>query len=545
AIAERPLVATAHQRRALGEICAALEAHRHGAFLLHGVTGSGKTEVYLQALARCLESGRKGIVLVPEISLTPQAVQRFEARFPGRVAVLHSRLSAAEHRRVWWGIRGSRYSVVIGSRSALFAPIWPLGLIVIDEEHEWTYKQHDADPRYHARTVALRLAQQAGAVLILGSATPDVAVYHRAAVDHRLKLLTLPERLGGNGGGARPLAAVQVVDMRKELREGHRGIFSRPLQQGLRDTLGRGRQVILFINRRGESGIVQCRDCGGTVRCPGCDVPLTYHADIGRLVCHQCNRRRRPYLQCPQCRSPRFRQLGLGTQRVVGELEALLPGASVLRWDRDAAEQQDAGDGVLERFARGEAQVLVGTQMVAKGLHVPSVTLVGVVLADIGLYLPDFRASERAFQLLCQVTGRAGRGEDPGQAIVQTYRPDHYAVVLGARQDFENFYKNEIAFRRRQGLPPFSRLIRLACSHTNAALAEREAERLGRALRRQQEAWGLREVQVMGPAPAYPERLRGRYRWQIILRGPDPRLLLDKVELPNDWVADVDPISVV
>ncbi|MBI4197560.1 MAG: primosomal protein N', partial [Chloroflexi bacterium] len=405
AIAERPLVATAHQRRALGEICAALEAHRHGAFLLHGVTGSGKTEVYLQALARCLESGRKGIVLVPEISLTPQAVQRFQARFPGQVAVLHSRLSAADHRRAWWDIYRGRYSVVIGSRSALFAPLWPVGLIVLDEEHEWTYKQQDMEPRYHARAVATRLAQQADAVLVLGSATPDVSVYHRAATGPRLKLLELPERLGNGGAASRPLAQVQIVDMRRELREGHRGIFSRPLQAGLRQTVEAGKQAILFINRRGESGIVQCRDCGHVVRCTSCDVPLTYHADAGRLVCHQCNRRRRPYLSCPRCGSPRFRQLGLGTQRVVSELETLLPEVKVLRWDRDAAAQTDVHEGVLERFARGEAQVLVGTQMVAKGLHVPSVTLVGVVLADIGLHLPDFRSSERVFQLLCQVVG--------------------------------------------------------------------------------------------------------------------------------------------
>ena len=542
---EPPLHPTLPQLYALDAICAALDTRNHAAFLLHGVTGSGKTEVYLQALARCLVSGRKAIVLVPEISLTPQAVQRFQARFPGQVAVLHSRLSASEHRMTWWSIRRGRYPIVIGSRSALFAPLSPLGLVILDEEHEWTYKQHDTQPRYHARTVATRLAQQSNAVVVLGSATPDVAVYHRASIGQQLKLLELPQRIGGDGAIARPLAQVQIVDMRKELREGHRSIFSRPLQAALHATAAKGEQAILFINRRGESGIVQCRDCGHTLHCTSCDVPLTYHADIGRLVCHQCNRHRKPYQHCPQCQSARFRQLGLGTQRVVSEMEALIPNVNVARWDRDAAEEADPADGVLERFARGESQVLVGTQMVTKGLHVPTVTLVGVVLADIGLHLPDFRSSERVFQLLCQVAGRAGRGDEPGQAIVQTYRPDHYAVVLGARQDYASFYRNEIAFRRKQNLPPFSRLIRLAFAHTSEALAEREAARMGQALRQQRQAWGLTEVDVMGPAPAYPLRVRGRYRWHLILRGPDPRVLLDKVDVEGGWIVDVDPVSVL
>ncbi len=549
---EPPLPATLPQQLALASICNVLDSKAYGAFLLHGVTGSGKTEVYLQAMSRCLAGGRKAILLVPEISLTPQAVQRFQARFPGQVAVLHSRLSIAERRRAWWSIRKGRYPIVIGSRSALFAPIAPLGLVILDEEHEWTYKQQDVEPRYHARSVAMRLAQQCNAVVVLGSATPDIAVYHRAASptsSGRLKLLELPRRIAIDAAAptslGRLLAEAHLVDMRKELKEGNRSIFSRSLQDALRQTVAAQKQAILFINRRGDSGIVQCRDCGHTVRCASCDVPLTYHSDVGRLVCHQCNRRRRPYQHCPRCQSSRFRQLGLGTQRVVAELEALLPGIAVLRWDRDIAAETDPSDGVLERFARGEAQVLVGTQMVAKGLHVPAVTLVGVILADVGLHLPDFRSSERVFQLLCQVAGRAGRGEDAGQAIVQTYRPDHYAVALGARQDYAGFYRNEIAFRRRQNMPPFSRLIRLAYAHTNEALAEREATRMGRTLQHQRLTQGLTEVEVMGPAPAYPLKVRGKYRWRLILRGPDPRLLLDKADLPDGWVVDVDPVSLL
>ncbi|MFH1141421.1 MAG: primosomal protein N' [Chloroflexota bacterium] len=595
---EPALIPTPHQAQALAQIAAALDARDHAAFLLQGVTGSGKTEVYLQSLARCLAQDRKGVVLVPEISLTPQMVQRFEARFPGRVAVLHSRLSPAEHRRMWWGLFQGRYDVAIGSRSALFAPVQPLGLIVVDEEHEWTYKQQDAEPRYHARAVALRLSQQTRAVVVLGSATPDVVTYHHALAGQRLRLLELPYRLGTanpqngvasevakvqgssvpagglgvsprfnipplrigegdtggkvkaplgseEGGDHHPMAQVRIVDMRQELKDGNHSVFSRALQDALKESVGKGDQAILFINRRGVAGVVQCRDCGHVVRCRSCDMPLAYHTDPERLLCHQCNRRSKMPSACPNCRSLRIRYLGLGTQKLIGEMETLLPGVTTLRWDRDVAEMDRAPETVLERFARGEAQVLVGTQMVAKGLHIPSVTLVGAVLADIGLHLPDFRSGERVFQLLCQVAGRAGRGGDPGTAIVQTYRPDHYAVVLAAQQDYPAFYRREVAYRRVQRLPPYSRLIRLVFVHTNAGRCQGEAERLGRALRHQRQAWGVAEVDVLGPAPAYPPRLRGRYRWHILLRGPDPRLLLDKVELLEGWLVDVDPASVL
>ncbi len=545
-VAEPALTPTSHQAQALAQIAAALDARDHAAFLLQGVTGSGKTEVYIQSLARCLAQGRRGIVLVPEISLTPQMVQRFAARFPGRVAVLHSRLSPVEHRRMWWGLFHGRYDVAIGSRSALFAPVQPLGLIVLDEEHEWTYKQHDSEPRYHARAVALRLAQQTGAVVVLGSATPDVVTYHHALAGQRLRLLELPYRLGVEGGGdGHPLAQVRIVDMRQELKDGNRSVFSRPLQDALKESVGKGDQAILFINRRGTAGVVQCRNCGHVVRCRSCDMPLAYHTAPERLLCHQCNRRSKIPPACPKCHSSRIRYLGLGTQKLISEMEALVPGVTTLRWDRDVAEVDRDAESVLERFARGEAQVLVGTQMVAKGLHVPSVTLVGAVLADIGLHLPDFRSGERVFQLLCQVAGRAGRGAGPGTAIIQTYRPDHYAVVLAAQQDYAAFYRQEVAYRRVQRMPPYSRLIRLVFAHTNDGRCQAEAERLGRALRHQRQAWALSEVDVLGPAPAYPPRLRGRYRWHILLRGPDPRLLLDKLELPQDWLVDVDPASVL
>ncbi len=545
-VAEHPLAPTSHQRDALHRVTSALDTQRHQAFLLQGVTGSGKTEVYLQALKRCLDQGRKGIVLVPEISLTPQTLRRFQARFPGRVAVLHSRLSQADHRRMWWGVYNGRYDVVVGSRSALFAPVRPLGLVVIDEEHEWTYKQADAEPRYHTRAVALRIAQQAGAVVVLGSATPDVVTYHRSLTGRRLELLELPDRIGFQvQPGRQALADVKIVDMRQELKDGNRSIFSRSLQSALQETVSRGEQAILFINRRGTAGIVQCRDCGHVLRCRSCDTPLTYHTSPERLVCHQCNRRSGPVARCPSCRGSRIRYLGLGTQRVVNDLADFIPGVSVLRWDRDVAASDQGHEDVVERFARGEAQVLVGTQMVAKGLHVPSVTLVGAVLADIGLHLPDFRAGERIFQLLCQVAGRAGRGEGAGVAIVQTYMPDHYAVTLAARQDYPAFYRQEAAHREVQRMPPYSRLIRLLFAHTNADRCQREAERLGRALRHQRSVWAIADVDVIGPAPAYPTRVRGRYRWHVLLRGADPRLLLDKVPLNDGWQVDVDPVSVL
>lgn len=537
---EVPVNLTLDQETALQEIKASLVSGTFGAFLLQGVTGSGKTEVYLQALESCKRQGKRAIVLVPEISLTPQTVERFEARFPGQVAVIHSRLSAAEHRQTWWEVYSGAYQVVIGSRSALFAPVGSLGLIVVDEEHEWTYKQQDMEPRYHVRSVATQLARVSQATLVLGSATPDVSVYHRATTQQTLKMLELPSRVGR---GSR-LAAVQLVDMRKELREGNRGIFSRSLQSALHTTIENGEQAILFLNRRGDSGVVECRDCGNVLRCASCDVAFAYHSAMDTLICHRCNRRRRPVNQCPRCRSARIRNLGLGTQRVVSEIESQFAGTKVLRWDRDAAAGSNDAQDALQRFARGEAQVLVGTQMVTKSLDIPMVTLVGVVLADIGLHLPDFRASERVFQLLCQVAGRAGRGDRGGLAIVQSYHPENYAVSLGAQQDYQGFYQTEIAFRRVHQFPPFRRLIRLTFAHNNAAYAERESMRMGRLLRHQQTDWDLNEVGIVGPAPGYPAKARGRYRWHIILKGSEPRLLLDKADIPSGWVVDVDPVSV-
>ena len=544
---ETPLLPTEAQTRALAAVTQALDdpAAQPRVFLLHGVTGSGKTEVYLQALAHCLASGKRGIVLVPELSLTPQTVARFKARFPGQVGELHSGLAPAQQAVQWWQTHDGQHPVVVGSRSAVFAPQQDLGLIVLDEEHEWTYKQQDASPRYHAREVAMRLAELTGAVVLLGSATPDVASSYHARQDH-YGLLTLPQRIEASGAPV-PLAQVDVVDMRQELRAGNRGIFSYALQDALADCVGSGHQAILFLNRRGSAGIVQCRSCGFVVRCWQCASPFTYHGGSGGgdavLICHHCNRRRRVPTTCPQCRSGSIRYLGLGTQRVVEEVEQLLPNARVLRWDRDTASTAKAHQDLLDRFASGDADVLVGTQMIAKGLHVPSVTLVGVVLADIGLHVPDYRAGERAFQVLCQVAGRAGRGADPGRVIVQSYVPDHYAIEAARRQDYDAFYQREMGFRKAQRYPPQGRLIRLVFGHTDQATSRKEALRLAATLKHLARQWGISRLDVIGPAPAYPPRLRGVWRWNLLLRGADPRMLLDKASLPPRWVVDVDPIT--
>ncbi|MCY4581345.1 MAG: primosomal protein N' [Chloroflexi bacterium] len=544
-----PLLPTPEQQRALAALKRAMDspASAPRTWLLHGATGSGKTEVYLQAIAHCLAEGRRAIALVPEVALTPQMTQRFEERFPGRVGLLHSRLTPARLREEWWRIFSGERGVVIGPRSALFAPVDDLGLIVLDEEHEWTYKQSDAQPHYHARAVAERLAGLTGAVVVLGSATPDVVTAWRAE-QGAVGKLAMPARIERSGAPT-ALAEVEVVDMRTELREGNRSIFSRLLQERLQDTLAAGRQTVLFLNRRGAASVVACRSCGSVMRCARCSTPLTHHrapGSDGRLRCHHCGRARTEPRRCPRCRSAHIRYLGLGTQRVVEEVGRIAPGARVLRWDSDTASGRGAHERLLRTFADGRADVLVGTQMVAKGLDVPSVDLVGVVLADIGIHMPDFRAAERTFQLLTQVAGRAGRGPDPGYAVVQTYLPEHYAVQTAAGQDYAAFYAAEMEHRRAQGNPPFSRLVRLLYDgHSDRQTAFNEAQQLAWSLRRTARKWDMRGVDVIGPAPTYPPRIRNAWRWHLLIRAAEPRLLLDKVTVPPSWRVDVDPVNVV
>ncbi|MDP8924364.1 MAG: primosomal protein N' [Chloroflexota bacterium] len=536
---------TIAQEAAARRICAAIEGRQHQAFLLHGVTGSGKTHVYLAAVAQALTLGRQAIVLVSEIALTPTTIARFEERFPGRVAVLHSKLAPAEHRRAWDRVRRGEADVVIGTRSALFAPVRRPGLVILDEEHEWTYKQ-EASPRYHAREVALWWGQLARAPVVLGSATPDVESYYRAERG-RYTLLTLPARFprGGAAGETRALPPVEVVDLRAELRRGNTSIFSEALATALHETLDRGEQALLFLNRRGSATCVSCRDCGHVLACRRCDVPLVYHRVDEMLVCHRCNRRRPAPTRCPSCGGARIRYFGLGTQRVEAEMRAQFPTARVLRWDRDVTTRRDVHSKLWRAFEAGEADVLVGTQMIAKALDFPRVTLVGVVLADVGLFLPDPRAGERAFQLVSQMAGRTGRGPLGGRAIVQTYVPEHYAIRAAAGHDFAAFYRREIAFRRAHGYPPLGRLVRLVYTGSGEERCVREAAKVRRVLDDELRRQGIADIEALGPAPCYVRRVRGRERWQIVLRGDRFARVLDRVTLPPGWAIDVDPVNLL
>jgi len=542
-----PLPLTADQESACKSIKSSLlqaakSGTSPGVFLLHGVTGSGKTEIYLQSLAEVVRLGRKSIVLVPEIALTPQTVERFASRFPQKVAVLHSKLSLGEQFDEWHRIRNGEFDVVIGSRSAIFAPQPELGLIIIDEEHEWTYKQNDKSPHYHARDVAIRLAELTGAVVVLGSATPDVETFYQAQTGN-YQLLQLPERVVPSEGAALP--HVEIVDMRDELKAGNRSLFSRSLAQAINGAVARREQVILFLNRRGGATFIQCRKCGFVLRCRRCEVALTHHIAGDVLTCHQCNYKAPVPQVCPNCSSRQMKFLGVGTQKLEQEVSYTFPRARHLRWDSDVTGGKSSHEDILRKFRSREAEILIGTQMVAKGLDIPSVTLVGVISADTSLNLPDFRAGERTFQLLSQVAGRAGRGILGGQVIIQTFSPEHYAIQAAARHDYASFYEQEVAYRRQLHNPPFTRLALLVYSHTNDALCQREAERMKGLLIEERDARGIGALSVIGPAPAYVHRLRGRFRWQLILRGSELSAFLSPVPFPQGWTIDIDPVSLV
>ncbi|MEA3459880.1 MAG: primosomal protein N', partial [Chloroflexota bacterium] len=480
---------------------------------------------------------------------------------------LHSKLSPGERYDEWRRIRAGQADVVIGPRSAIFAPLPRLGLIVVDEEHSDSYKQ-ERSPRYHARDVAIKLAELSSAAVILGSATPDLVSYHHAQRG-QYKLLCLPKRIMGHrrkieeqkerykvratsyrevGEGYEDaryleLPPVEVVDMRQELKAGNRSIFSRALQRAMAEALARNQQVILFLNRRGAATFVMCRDCGHVLKCPRCDVPLTYHAAEEALVCHHCNRRYPMPKTCPNCGSYRIKYFGVGTQRVEAVVRRLFPKARTLRWDRDTTGGKLSHEELLADFINHEADVLVGTQMIAKGLDLPLVTLVGVVSADTALHLPDFRAAERTFQLLTQVAGRAGRSILGGKVIVQTYTPEHYSIDMASQHDYQSFYERELEFRRQQGYPPFKRLAKLVYFHSNRERCREEAERMHRILINKIARLGLPGVDLIGPVPCFFSRVRGRYRWQIVIRAPEPQVLLRDVALPLGWQVDIDPSS--
>ncbi|HOL16931.1 MAG TPA: primosomal protein N' [Bacillota bacterium] len=536
-----PLPLKESQQHCYDRLIAALDSRRCSKLLLHGITGSGKTEIYLQGIAHCLAQGRSALVMVPEIALTPQMIELFQGRFPGRTAVLHSRLTPSEKSRQWLRICSGEADVVLGVRSAGFAPLKKPGLIVLDEEHDHSYKQEDA-PRYHAREVAWWRARYHGAVLVLGSATPSLESYYEVE-QGKAGLLRMETRVTPY---QRP--AVQVVDMRQELKQGHRRIFSRPLLEELNRVLERDEQALLFLNRRGFASFVLCRECGFVVRCPSCAVSLTLHLDQDHMVCHYCSHESPVPQTCPSCGGIRIRYFGAGTQRVENEVKELYPGVALIRMDSDTTSTRGAHQRLYRQFREGKAKILIGTQMIAKGFDFPKVTLVGVITADTTLNLPDFRAAERTFQLLTQVAGRAGRGSRPGKVIIQTYHPDHYSIKTAAEQDYEAFYRLELENRRQLGYPPFNDLIRFLFTGTEESAVWEAAASFTRLLE------PLRgQVELLGPAPAPLQRLKTYYRVQTILKGKKlgalaPRLRnearafrMTKTETPVRLAVDFNP----
>lgn len=526
----------------------ALEGGDSAPHLLFGVTGSGKTEVYLRAVGWALAHHRQAIVLVPEIGLATQVVRRFIDRFPGRVAVLHSGLKDAERLHAWEGIAEGRFDVVVGPRSALFAPMDRLGVIVIDEEHDSAYKQ-DNEPRYHARNVAKYLANQMNAGLILGSATPSIeSAWHAERSDYRM--LVLPDRVSPavidsdhGGAGTLRLPDVEIVDLRSELMQGNVSLLSAALQSFVSSTLERGEQAILLLNRRGQSTVVLCRSCGHRLICPFCDIPLVFHRDRGVIICHRCNFQERPPRSCPECQGP-LDFFGAGTQRVEEEVRRLYPGASVLRWDQDSVRRSGGYESMLRRVEQRETDIVVGTQMVAKGFDLPGVTTIGVINADTMVHLPDFRGPERTFQLLTQVAGRAGRRTAGSLVAIQTYTPRHYAIQAAARHDYRAFYDEEIVFREQHRYPPFTRLVRYVIRHEQERQAALEAETMARNVARHARRRQV-EIDILGPTPAFAARVRGKYQWQIVVRTRDLESLLEDLPSAPGWVVDVDPQSMI
>jgi len=505
--AEAPLPPTPGQAEALATTLAALRSGRFAVFLLFGVTGSGKTEVYLQAIAAALAAGRQALVLVPEIALTPAATAHFTSRFGRRVALLHSGLRPGERFDEWRRIRAGEADIVVGARSAVFAPLPRLGFLIVDEEQDGAYKQEEV-PRYHARDVAVMRARLLGCPVLLGSATPALESYANAERG-RYHLLTLPGRLGE----AR-LPEVHVVDMRQELaRAGRLPLLSDLLRERMAAHLARGGQVLLLLNRRGYAAALLCRDCGLILRCPRCSVSLIWHATVARALCHHCGYARRVPETCPECGGSRLRHFGVGTQQLERVVREAYPGARVARMDRDTAVGPAGYRAILSRLATGSLDVLVGTQMIAKGHDFPGVTLVGVLAADLTLNLPDFRAGERTFTLLTQMVGRSGRGREPGEGIIQTFAPEHYAIRAALAQDYPAFYREEAPLRRARRLPPFTRTVRLLCAAPAEEIARASAERLAGLLQ------GVPGVEADGPAPAPLLRLRGAYRWHLLAKG--------------------------
>lgn len=528
--------------------------------LLHGVTGSGKTELYMRAIEKTIQAGKQAIMIVPEISMTPQAIQRFMARFPNQVGVVHSKLSTGERYDTWRRAQKGDFSIVIGPRSALFTPFPNIGVIVVDECHDDSLYQTDMGPYYHAVEAAAALGRLNRSLVILGTATPTVVLYFRAKHE-KWPLIDLPKRIfahrqqvnetrTGTGKLAQrvadslPLPNVSIVDMRDELKQGNLSIFSSSLHSELQRVLNAGQQAILLLNRRGSASYVFCRDCGYTLRCPRCNFALTYHRNVTGLVCHTCGYKRKMPTNCPECGSRRIKQFGTGTEKVEAELQNIFPQAGILRWDADTSKGKGSEEIILSHFKKHNADILIGTQMLAKGLDLPLVTLVGVILADIGLNFPDYRTAERAFQLFTQVAGRAGRSALGGKVIFQTFQPDHYAIQHAAEHDFGGFYKQELDQRRKLRYPPFTRLVRFEVRDRDNDTVRRAAQGLAERLKVLIHRSSDRSLTLNGPLPPYFARQRGLYRWQIILKGSEPQKIL-KGEDFSDFIVEVDPPSLL
>lgn len=540
------------QQNALDSIFRFIDQKEFKSFLLHGVTGSGKTQIYIEALKRVIQRGQGGIVLVPEISLTPQTVRRFQSNFPGQVAVLHSRMSPGERYDSWRRVKDGTYRVVVGARSAIFAPVENLGLIVVDEEHEASYKQFETNPLYHARDVAVVRAKMNNAVVILGSATPSTESYNNA-VTQKYELLSLPRRIDDI-----PMPEVRIVDMMREHRVyGYENtkVFSFPLKKKIAEKLEKGEQIILLQNRRGYSPYVRCRKCGHVEECIQCNITMTYHKKINRLRCHYCGHTTHVLSECPECGDKQIVFKGVGTQKVEEELNQLFPDAKIVRMDLDTTSGKRAHDRIITQFGQGKYDILLGTQMVAKGLDFHRVTLVGVISADTGLFLPDFRAAERTFQLLTQVAGRAGRKGAQGEVIIQSYSPDHPCLLLAQKHDFLNFYNREEAARKELNYPPYGRLVSILFKGKEDLKVGEAAKNFHRFLNSYSA-----QVDLLGPTPAPLTKVMNQYRWQIVVKSPkstDPtgnylrqlvksawRQYQQKFNDPNVKVSiDVDPMT--
>ncbi|HLR01857.1 MAG TPA: primosomal protein N' [Virgibacillus sp.] len=518
---------TDEQEVAIRPIKHAIQHDDHDVFLIHGVTGSGKTEIYLQAINDVIQKGKEAIVLVPEISLTPQMVRRFKGRFGSNVAVLHSALSAGEKYDEWRKIQRKEVQVVVGARSAIFAPFENLGIIIMDEEHETTYKQEE-QPRYHARDVAIERGENHDCPVLLGSATPSLESYARAQKGV-YKLSTLMKRTNDKG-----MPDVEVVDMRDELHAGNRTMFSRRLKESIQQCIERGEQVVLLLNRRGYSTFVMCRDCGHVKECPHCDIALTYHKHSHQLKCHYCSYEERVPTVCPECNSDLIRFFGTGTQRVEEALSQSIPESTIIRMDVDTTRRKGAHERLLNHFASGKADILLGTQMIAKGLDFENVTLVGVLTADSMLHLPDFRSSEKTFQLMTQVSGRAGRHELPGNVIVQAYTPDHYSIQLASQYDYVSFFKKEMQTRKAFQYPPYVFLVLITVSHPNKVKTVQTAQHIVKLLLAQLG----KDSAVLGPSPSPIARMKDRYRYQCMIKYKNDSYIHTKVKAIMDYFAE-------